>query len=48
MKIYSGSKLGKIPWIIKVILSVYIITQKTRHTLKKWMQCSPAYTGTIS
>ena len=30
-------KLGKIPWIIKVtlILPVYIISQKTRHTLKK-------------
>ena len=30
MKIYSGSKLGKIPWIIKValILPVHVIAQK--------------------
>ena len=50
MKKYSGSKLGKIPWIIKVtlILPVYIIAQKSGHTLKKIMQCSPAYRGTIS
>ena len=37
IKICSGSKLGKFPWVIKVtlILPVYIIAQKTLHTLKK-------------
>ena len=42
IKVYSGSKQGKIPRTIKVTptLPVYKIAQKNRHTLKKVMQCS--------
>ena len=49
-QIYSGSRQGKIPTTIKVTptLPVHKLARKTRHTLKKVMQCSRSCKETIN